>query len=708
MTATDLTAADDRLGSRAAAARHPATRASTSCSTRPTRRPTSSPRSRGQVADARRRRARRRSCTGLAEVLDLIGRAGSFAGLDFAADTTDPARGARMQRVEERSTVIGTKLLFFELEWAELADDQVDALLADDRLDVRRAPPALGAPLPAAPADRARRGHPHREGGHRSQRVGAAVRRADVGDHGRARRRDRRRSKPGSRGCTRPTARCARPRPRRSPKGSQPGLRTRAFVLNTLLADKSIDDRLRHFASWIASRNLANEASDESVQALVEAVQGRYSIPQRWYTLKAQLLGIDRSSPTTTAWRRSATSRAKSVGTRRRSSCSTRTGRSRASSPTPRASSSTTRGSTRRRVRASGPARSARTRCRRIIPYLLLNWTSRRRDVLTLAHELGHGLHAYLARGQGVFHQTTPLTLAETASVFGETVTFGRLLETVTDPAERLALLASNLEDQIATVFRQIAMNRFEDAMHTARREEGELSVERFGELWADSQTRDARRLGRDHRGLPHVVVVHPALHRHAGLRVRVRVRPAARAVGVRAVRGGGEWLRAELPRPACARADRCRRRSSARSSASTSPIPASGTAASTSSSAASKRRSKPRARRGDLRDVPRHPVEHRQRRPARAALHRAPSRPRARRPVGALARQGGQGRGGVGRPRAQRRARDQRRRRVARARRRLRVLHRDRRPASRRSDQATWRASSRRARTSCRARSCR
>ena len=122
-------------------------------------------------------------------------------------------------------------------------------------------------------------------------------------------------------------------------------------------------------------------------------------------------------------------------------------------------------------------------------PYVLLNWTAHRRDVLTLAHELGHGLHAYLARPQGIFHQTTPLTLAETASVFGETVTFGRLLEEVNDPQERLALLASNLEDQIATVFRQIAMNRFEDAIHTARRQEGELSVDRIGELWAATQT---------------------------------------------------------------------------------------------------------------------------------------------------------------------------------------------------------------------------
>ena len=134
-------------------------------------------------------------------------------------------------------------------------------------------------------------------------------------------------------------------------------------------------------------------------------------------------------------------------------------------------------------------------------PYLLLNWTARRRDVLTLAHELGHGLHAYLAREQGVFHQTTPLTLAETASVFGETVTFGRLLEDSRPiPQDRLALLASNLEDQIATVFRQIAMNRFEHAMHTARREEGELVDRAPRRAVVGLADRDARRLGRDHR----------------------------------------------------------------------------------------------------------------------------------------------------------------------------------------------------------------
>ena len=122
-------------------------------------------------------------------------------------------------------------------------------------------------------------------------------------------------------------------------------------------------------------------------------------------------------------------------------------------------------------------------------PYLLLNWTARRRDVLTLSHELGHGLHAYLARSQGIFHQSTPLTLAETASVFGETVTFGRMLAATDDPAVRLALLAESLEGQIATVFRQVAMNRFEDVVHRERREVGELSVERFNDCWAETQT---------------------------------------------------------------------------------------------------------------------------------------------------------------------------------------------------------------------------
>ena len=269
--------------------------------------------------------------------------------------------------------------------------------------------------------------------------------------------------------------------------GLEPGLRTRAFVFNTLLLDKSTDDRLRNYPSWISSRNLSNEASDDSVQALIDAVVGRYEIPQRWYALKAKVLGLDRLAD----YDRMA-SVAEDEST---------IGWSEASSLVLDAydSFSPELAGVVKRFFDEGwidaplrPGKRPGAFCAYTVPshhpYLLLNWTSRNRDVLTLAHELGHGLHAYLARDQGVFHQSTPLTLAETASVFGETVTNNALLAQLDDPNERFALLASTLEDSIATVFRQVAMNRFEDAVHTTRRDEGELSVDRFGELWTASQ----------------------------------------------------------------------------------------------------------------------------------------------------------------------------------------------------------------------------
>jgi len=123
-------------------------------------------------------------------------------------------------------------------------------------------------------------------------------------------------------------------------------------------------------------------------------------------------------------------------------------------------------------------------------PYVFMNYTGERRSVLTLAHELGHGLHGYLAQPLGLFNASTPLTTAETASVFAEALTFKRLLALEEDPQRRLNLLAGRIEDSIATVYRQIAMNRFEDAVHTTRREEGELSAETFERLWLDSQNR--------------------------------------------------------------------------------------------------------------------------------------------------------------------------------------------------------------------------
>jgi oligoendopeptidase F len=424
---------------------------------------------------------------GLAEVHDLLGRAGSFAGLDFAADTTDPARGARMQKVDERTAVIGTKLLFFELEWAELSDARVDELLADDRLAFaahhlrsarRYRPHLLSEPEEVVLTEKAVTGRSAWE-----RLFDELVSAIEVDLDGEKTTLER-----GLAQLMAPERSARQTGANAVTTALEPGLRTRAYVLNTLLADKSVDDRMRHFGSWIASRNLSNEASDESVEALVSAVQGRYAIPQRWYTLKAKLLGLDRLAD----YDRMAPMGGveSEVGW----AAATELVLDAYASFSPELADAARDFFDNPWIDAPArPGKRPGAFCAYTVPshhpYLLLNWTARRRDVLTLAHELGHGLHAYLSRAQGVFHQSTPLTLAETASVFGETVTFGRLLDTVTDPEERLTLLAANLEDQIATVFRQIAMNRFEHAMHTARREEGELSVERLGELWAGTQT---------------------------------------------------------------------------------------------------------------------------------------------------------------------------------------------------------------------------
>ena len=423
----------------------------------------------------------------VAVVSEIVGKVGSYAGLRFSVDTSDPERGKMLAHVDERSTAIGNELLFLELEWAELPDEHVERLLRSDELGFcrhylaaarRYRPHLLTEPEERLMAEKSVTGRSAwarlfseltsvitvdldgttvslEEGLSRLQAPDRAVR---------------------STAATAVTSALA------------PGLRTRAFVFNTLLADKAADDRLRHYDGWLASRNLDNEASDASVQALVEAVVKRYDIPQRWYALKARLLGLDRladfdrmasvaASESEFGW-----DEARELVLDAYASFS------------PELADAARNFFEQPWIDA--PIRAGKRPgafCAYTVPshhpYLLLNWTARRRDVLTLAHELGHGLHAYLARGQGIFHQTTPLTLAETASVFGETVTFGRLLDATSDPADRFALLAESLEGQIATVFRQVAMNRFEDAVHTERREGGELSVDTFNDLWASTQT---------------------------------------------------------------------------------------------------------------------------------------------------------------------------------------------------------------------------
>jgi oligoendopeptidase F len=424
----------------------------------------------------------------LEAINELVGKAGSYASLKFSTDTADPARGALLQRMQERATAIETKLLFFELEWAALEDEQADRLLAADGLDFcrhhlrsarRYRPHLLSEPEEKILAEKSISSQS--AWGRLFGELVSALRVSLEGEEGettldvalsRLQAPDRELRRAAAEGVS---------------AALEPGLRTRTFIYNTLVHDKSVEDRLRRYPHWLASRNLANEATDESVVALIEAVRGRYDIPQRWYRLKAKLLGVDRLTDYDRAAPVLAEDLTFSFGEARELVLDTYDAFS------PEAGRVVRRFFDERWVDAPvRPHKRGGAFCAYTVPsvhpYVLLNFTARRRDVLTMAHELGHGLHAALAQPRGVFHQSTPLTLAETASVFGETLVFGRLLDAAKDDDERLGLLAERIDGAIATVFRQMAMNRFEHLVHTERRSEGELSTDRINELWVQTQ----------------------------------------------------------------------------------------------------------------------------------------------------------------------------------------------------------------------------
>jgi oligoendopeptidase F len=422
----------------------------------------------------------------LAEITELVDRAGSYAMLQFTTDTADPARGALLQQVQERGTTLETQLLFFELEWAALDDAQAEAVLSGGadldfcahhlRSARRYRPHLLSEPEEKVMAEKSLA-----SSAAWARLFGEQVSAIKVSVDGDEAPLDMALSRMVS-----PDREERRTTAEAVTAALEPGLRTRAFIYNTLVYDKSVDDRLRRYPHWLAARNLANEASDESVLALIHAVRSRYDIPQRWYRLKARLLGLDRlrdydrsaTIATTEPLYSYAQARELVVETYSRFS--------------QEAGAITRRFFDENWIDA--PVRDSKRGgafCATVFgvhPYVMLNFTARRRDVLTIAHELGHGLHAALAEKQGVFHQSTPLTVAETASVFGETLVFERLLAESASDAERLELLAGRLDDATATVFRQMAMNRFEHLIHTRRRSQGELSVQDISQAWVESQ----------------------------------------------------------------------------------------------------------------------------------------------------------------------------------------------------------------------------
>jgi oligoendopeptidase F len=258
-------------------------------------------------------------------------------------------------------------------------------------------------------------------------------------------------------------------------------------VFNTILADKASTDRLRKYEHWLDSRNEANEIEAGSVDALVEAVTGRYELVARFYRLKRELLGLeemldyDRYAPLGEAERPFSWHEARDTVLDAYTAFLPEMGDIAKKFFDGRWIDAPPTAGKRGGAFSHGAVPSAH-------PYILLNYTGKARDVQTLAHELGHGVHQYLSRDQGVFHADTPLTTAETASVFGEMLVFNRLLEALEDDRDRLALLVEKVDDSMATVFRQITMNRFEERIHDHRRTRGELAPDDLAEHWLATQ----------------------------------------------------------------------------------------------------------------------------------------------------------------------------------------------------------------------------
>ncbi|NNL86191.1 MAG: M3 family oligoendopeptidase [Myxococcales bacterium] len=430
---------------------------------------------------------------GLALALDRLealeekaGRAGSYAGLLFAADTSPPEHGALYQKVQERGSEIRNTLLFLELEWVALSDDAVDALLAEPVLakrrhhlrSLRRYRPHLRSEaeekILEQTANTGRRAFSrlfdevmssarfHLETPEGEQELGEEEVLSLLYDPDRDTRRR--------------AALCLT-------DGLRENERVLAFIFNTLVQDKAQNDVLRDYREPMDDRNLANEIESASVHALLDACDSRYDMVHRYYRLKGRLLGLsqledyDRYAPLPAA--------SGDIGFKEAREMVISSYRA----FSPAMAEVADRFFEERWIDAElrpgkrGGAFSAST-VPSAHPYVLLNYTGNMRDVMTVAHELGHGVHQYLAREQGLFGQNTPLTTAETASVFGEMLVFRRLMQRESDPASRLALLCGKLEDAFATVFRQVAMTRFEQALHRARRDEGELAVSRVNELW--------------------------------------------------------------------------------------------------------------------------------------------------------------------------------------------------------------------------------
>ena len=420
---------------------------------------------------------------------DVIGRIASYAGLRYYADTSDGDRAKFFGDMQSKITAISTELVFFELELNQIDDATLDAALQHPELaryapwfaDLRKEKPyQLDEQLERLFVEKAATS---RAAWDRLFNETMTALRFDVEGE----------PKPLS---LEPTLNLLmHPESSRRQKAAEAlakvfkeNIRLFTLITNTLAKDKEISDRWRGYKDVADSRHLANRVEAEVVNALVSAVRDAYPrISHRYYAMKARWLGMDKLAH----WDRNAPlpdkpdqvytwKDAEKIVLDAYAGFSPRM----AEIALPFFNKGWIDAPV-REGKASGAFSHPTTPSAH--PYVLLNYQGKPRDVMTLAHELGHGVHQVLAAPQGALLAPTPLTLAETASVFGEMLTFRALLAATTNPREKKALMAQKVEDMINTVVRQIAFYSFERKVHEARRE-GELTSDKLAELWMSVQ----------------------------------------------------------------------------------------------------------------------------------------------------------------------------------------------------------------------------
>src|SRR5262245_42817009 len=418
---------------------------------------------------------------------DLLGRLGSYAQLMYAGDTTDPVRAKFFGDVQDRLTTASTHTLFFTLELNRIDDAVLERAMQDPALghyrpwidDIRKEKPyQLEDRIEQLFHEKSMTGY---SASNRLFDGTVAAQRYKVGG----------KSLP-----IEPTLNLLQDTDEKTRKAAanalaktfRENLRTFSLITNTLAKDKEISDRWRSFPDIASARHLSNRVEPEVVDALVTAVRAAYPrLSHRYYALKARWFGKKRLPH----WDRNAP--LPKVPARVIGRDGPRdTVLSAYDAFSPRMAAIAERFFSGRWIDAAmrpgkQPGAFSHPTVPSAHPYVLLNYQGKTRDVMTLAHELGHGVHQVLAAPNGALMAPTPLTLAETASVFGEMLTFKKLLAATANPKQRKAMLAAKAEDMINTVVRQIAFYTYERKVHTERRN-GELTSDRLGEMWLEVQ----------------------------------------------------------------------------------------------------------------------------------------------------------------------------------------------------------------------------